>query len=247
MRSDLNKVVTERPRRGGGGPSQPKGYRKNTDLSEDAPKREKIRRKWIEDWNEGKEFSDVLGPLNRWLHSKIGCNWDDIYSEISTTLKKTSKTMLHIYTHIFQFVETKVRIIDGVAYHHNWDFPIKSYGNYYNFYVHPETNVLCLAPKNKKKKWKNKGPQAIKIDGQFYLKIDNIWYKVETKKFEPTKYLDTTYSGFKVYRDHYYAYDPVIKQTFTSQWYAREMYGECVIGVSKQQLNKKEIKKLDLK
>src|SRR6266404_1978920 len=82
MRSDMKKVVTERPR-GGGGVKTPKGEKRDWQRHavEDLPKRERIRAKW-DHTNGGKYFTDVLGPLYRFLLKQAGRPWDNVYSEI---------------------------------------------------------------------------------------------------------------------------------------------------------------------
>jgi hypothetical protein len=50
-------------------------------------------------WN-AKEFSDVLGPLRRYLRKQAGRPWDKVWSEIATTLDSRSLTGQHIFDHI---------------------------------------------------------------------------------------------------------------------------------------------------
>ena len=80
MRSDMAKVVTERPRRGHGNPSKKWGrrLRKNEyDAEDHGPKRAPIARRHQYGWN-AKEFSDLLGPLRRYLRKQVGRPWDKV-------------------------------------------------------------------------------------------------------------------------------------------------------------------------
>jgi hypothetical protein len=73
MRSDMAKVVTERPRRGHGNPSKKWGrrLRKNEyDAEDHGPRRAPIARRHQYGWN-AKEFSDLLGPLRRYLRKQV--------------------------------------------------------------------------------------------------------------------------------------------------------------------------------
>ena len=53
----------------------------------------------------GKVFTDVLGPLYRYLLKQVGRKWDAVYSEVAESLPKTSVQNIHVYTHLWQFVE----------------------------------------------------------------------------------------------------------------------------------------------
>jgi hypothetical protein len=77
MRIDMAKVVTEKPRRGHGNPSKKWGRRlgKNEHDAEDhGPTRAPIARRHQYGWN-AKEFSDLLGPLRRYLRKQVGRPW----------------------------------------------------------------------------------------------------------------------------------------------------------------------------
>ena len=85
MRSDMAKVVTERPRRGHGNPSKKWGRRLRKheyDAEDHGPTRAAIARRHQYGWN-AKEFSDLLGPLRRYLHKQVGRPWDKVWSEIT--------------------------------------------------------------------------------------------------------------------------------------------------------------------
>lgn len=235
MKKFFEKIITERPRACGGVKS-PKGQSKQDQLSENAPKREKIRLKWQKD-HSCKEFTDVISPLNRWLASQVGRPWDKVYSEICENLPKTTKQYIHIHEHIGWFVETNVEIIDGVACHKSGvlhGHPIQSSTSLKDFYVHPKTGLLIEAPRiYKKKRYPPDAPKWKEIQGKKYFQIDGIWYEIETAPIP------------KTYERKYF-YDPVLKQTFKDAIELCRIYGKSEIGVSKRQLNKKEIRQLGL-
>lgn len=112
MRDDMNKVVIERPRYGGKGGSR-KTYEKaslprekrsfkgvDVDLR---PKRESMRKKHRVN-GDAKEFSDLLGPLEGYLFSKVGEPWNDVWSDICKVLKGGSLQAAHIKGHVKQMV-----------------------------------------------------------------------------------------------------------------------------------------------
>lgn len=142
MRSDMYKVVTERPRVGGGW--SPKGRKANIAL-EDLPKKEGMRKPWQ---GNRKEFSDLINPLRRSLRKNVGRPWDKVYSEIVSILPK-GLVARHILGHVEGDVETHAILIGKVpCYGDGWYYghPIRSG----QLYVNPNTGLLCVV-KNKKR------------------------------------------------------------------------------------------------
>ena len=98
MRSDMHKVVIERPRWNPG----PNKYGRRANLPDEMlPKHEGIRRPYAR----RKALTDLLGPLRRWLHAQIGRPWNDVYSEACAVIKPDSVIRAHIKTHLLEFVE----------------------------------------------------------------------------------------------------------------------------------------------
>ncbi len=235
MRTDFKKVVTERPR-AGGGIKTPKGERRQWNRYEegDEPKREKIRQKWKKSWGE-KQFTDVLGPLYGYLRKQVGRPWNKVYSEISKNLPKTSVQNIHIHTHIDQFVEKDVFIINGVPCHNSGFLhgkPLENYRDHQQLYVNPKTGLLCcLKQKKKKKQVDPKIQPGIKVyPGVQYHKVKNIWYEVKVK---PDK-IDVLNTAF-------YVADPVLDYQYRNTEEQKAVYGGLYIATSKRPLTKKEI------
>jgi hypothetical protein len=79
----MAKVVTERPRRGHGNPSKKWGCRLNVKefgLDDHGPTRAPIarRRQYGSNW---KEFSDLLGPLRRYLRKQAASLGQDLVGD----------------------------------------------------------------------------------------------------------------------------------------------------------------------
>ena len=116
MRDDLNKVLTERPRRGSDSRNLKTGarFKDYDDAKEDAyslPKRGKalMGNRALGPHDESKDFTDKLGPLKRWLASQVGRNWDRVYSEIKQAFPNTNKQNHHlIETHLLGYIEHNV-------------------------------------------------------------------------------------------------------------------------------------------
>ena len=123
MRIDMAKVVTERPRRGHGNPSKKWGRRlgKNEHDAEDhGPTRAPIARRHQYGWN-AKEFSDLLGPLRRYLRKQVGRPWNKVWSEIVRNLDSRSLSGQHIFDHIRWEVAQHVSLgPDGSLHRIRW-------------------------------------------------------------------------------------------------------------------------------
>ena len=142
MRSDMAKVVTERPRRGHGNPGKKWGRRlrkSEYDAEDHGQSRAPIARHHQYGWN-AKEFSDLLGPLRRYLRKQVGRPWDKIWSEITRNLDSRSLSGQHIFDHIGWEVEQHVWLSSGGSlYHNRWSGVLPVSG----LYVHPTTRLLC--------------------------------------------------------------------------------------------------------
>jgi hypothetical protein len=158
MRPDMHKVVVERPRHGR---SWATSTASPKPPSEDSPRYESMkanhtRRKW---------FSDLLGPLRRWLQSQVGRPWNDVYSEACAVIKPDSIIRAHVKTHLLEFVERhtfmhegKVCVLD--TSHRGGVKPVTEIGWRRSvFFVHPETGLLKPIPQVSKRAWRAREPQ----------------------------------------------------------------------------------------
>ena len=203
MRRDMSKVVTERYRYGSRNTGRfkkdnPENIRHISSIS-----RNIFNNGYIDDlddidtfskWStsprrnhyEWKEFSDLLGPLERFLNKQIGRKWDDVYSEICKNLPNTSMAGDHIRQHVFQIVEIHTFLgLDNKIYQkpkYGGGFvEISSYSRKQQLYVHPVTGILLLA--KRRKRTKHVG-EITKITNKnlpgWYEKFDGIWYEMKT-------------------------------------------------------------------
>jgi hypothetical protein len=136
--------------------------------------------------NKTKWFSDCLGPLYRWLEFHVGHDWNYVYSKLSQILDSTTLSGRHIISHVWQYVERDVELIDGIPYRKSGSYPYPLGGHGYDrLYVHPETGILCVAERIKKEP-KQKPDDFLFVDAyHHYRKIDGLWYAIELADFEP--------------------------------------------------------------
>ncbi len=199
MRSDMKKVVAERPRSGRSYAAHHKYYRKKPTLIVDEEGNleaidslsvgGKISLRGGKFNPEHKSFSDLIGPLRRFLHSKIGQKWDDVYSEIAEHLKGGTTLQQHIRDHVRDFVATKTLRIEGK------DYQVTTYGIrelwvYPAFYVDPVNGNLTRSPGYGRRLYKplarSKYLGRRVLDGTEvdygFRKVNETWYEVWYQK-----------------------------------------------------------------
>ena len=231
MRPDMKKVVVERPRWG----SRQSNHKFSARLKyvpghdyEEQPKKvygfesHAVDRgnKYFE-----KEFTDVLGPLKRFLRKNVGRPWDKVYSELCCGLDRRKATGLHIFQHVENFVETSCRLVEGKPLCYSDDCPVRW------FYVHPRTGLLCEAPDRsgarERKRAAALAEEVILLrlnDETGYRKHQGIWYRVKLRHLLVRWFSEDT------------AYDIFLKET------VRLRPGEYWIATEKKQCNRDELK-----
>ncbi|MEK7559679.1 MAG: hypothetical protein AAB522_00035 [Patescibacteria group bacterium] len=148
MRNDFSRIVIESPRRGSWMPNRKTRLRitennYNPEVHDLLPTRESMCRiNRITGWFY-KEFTDVIGPINRFLKSRLGQMWDDVFSEIAKAIPANSpQPIWHVRKdHIMEYVERHCFVgPDGKIWSKHWfvrpEQPVDG------FYVHPETGRL---------------------------------------------------------------------------------------------------------
>lgn len=256
MREDMAKVVTERPR---SGPrvKAPKGEHRRRDWEERhgcEPYSEKIGRKW-HSW-EGKNFTDVLGPLYGYLLKQVGRPWDKVYSEICRHLPADSVQGSHIRDHVFQFVELHVKMIDGKPYNSEGTYPIHHYNRGYPFglYVNPVTGLLCKlkAEPLPRRKRTFAGVPVPGVTDRQYHKIEGVWYELTLKSVaspepEINSRIYYTRQNIRWSSSRYELHSDVGYKKELSYSERYELYGGDFVATAKRQLNSKEIKRAGLR
>jgi hypothetical protein len=119
MRSDFSKILVERERSGSttGYISSRRNRRKFNDQRnfEDASKCGKI--KTVHGYYGTKALNENLSPLKRFLLSRVGQNWDKVYSEICSVMDKDNTVQAHIFQHLWRYVQKDIiKIEKGIPY-----------------------------------------------------------------------------------------------------------------------------------
>jgi hypothetical protein len=242
MRPDMAKVIVERPRRGGN------NTRRGRSVPDDLqPTTEGMRAPHVRHYG-GKELNEYLSPLYRFLRSRAGQPWDQVWSEISKNIRATNAIQQHVRDHVMMWVCTKTCIgEDGEVWLLD-SRPNPAVNSLCHFYVHPESGLLVFNThlsnwKNRWRRAKKEGDEKQKAvsrtlpNGVEIRKHEGIWYEVTLRPVPKPQWVDgwTDRKGHthKVWRA-VPVFDVLLKRTIS------ENYGTYVS--SKRQLNHHELK-----
>lgn len=198
MRADMHKVIVEEPRGGRGRGRHNATVRKDrcrrrmldADALDALPHTGPIEpRDGATRW-----FGEHLGPLRRFLMSRVGRPWDSVYSEIRQNLQATSTVHMHILQHLFQYVHTRVVVVGREVYDadpkYAWQGePRPLWDNHRTFYVDPKSGEL-RRPKRGVTPWRVAlAPDDVDLrrlpDGRRVAALNGAWFEVEVARLEP--------------------------------------------------------------
>jgi hypothetical protein len=232
----MHKVVVERPRGGQGWARQ---FPRPKAGFDDLPARQGIRRPH----SQRKWFTDVLGPLRRWMHSQVGRPWNAVYSEACAVIKPDSVVRAHIKTHLLEFVQRHTFMQDGRVwcFTHGWQAggrPIEQAASRWTpFYVHPITGRLCEVPPRPRRRPHEELRDRRAVTQRWLTKtlllrrIHGLWFACEMRPFPPEHERGNRPDRFDLAER---------KQLSGAE--ASKIYGQEVYCIAKLQLSRKELK-----
>lgn len=150
MRSDMAKVIVERPRYGSSNSSRKKGYGKylQTTPADELPRCEPLAGRWQ---GMQKTLNEHLGPMRRFLRSRVGRPWNKIHEELCEFVSFENAVQKHILAHVFDYVHQHVtRMGDQIIPRSGWrrGSPL----GVGQMYICPDTGLLKVIPKCKRRK-----------------------------------------------------------------------------------------------
>jgi hypothetical protein len=162
MRSDMHKVIVERPRPQSRHDFDSHKVRmaKKVSLNEDGDVEDNygnhMSAKASKYRGDTRSFNENLSPLYRWFDSKVGKKWDDVYSELRAGLNMDSTVQAHVMQHARDQVSLHCYYDeDGklLSDDHNRRRNYGAIPNYvYGLYVDPKDGILKDAGKYNWKK-----------------------------------------------------------------------------------------------
>jgi len=139
MRDDMDKVIVERPRRGGSWQGDGRAWRN----SKEAGSRLGMKR----GYHRTKGLNENLAPLKRWLHKQVHRPWNKVYAELCSGIDRRSTVQAHIFEHIDDFVARNAELRDGQVWvpAERWRSHLRaplSEAAHVELFVHPVTGIL---------------------------------------------------------------------------------------------------------
>jgi hypothetical protein len=198
MREDIAEIIIERPRIG--------SNRRHRDIKGLTGLYHKDKANWANGdhltkekmsisnrGHEGKELNENLAPLQRFIESKIGHNWNNVFSEISEHISPNSTVQMHILQHVFQYVKKDVyKIKDGKIFriyrkeNNSFGHRIELYKD--EIYIDPDDNIVKKYKWGKERfRYKSQIDGRIKVDeNQYIIRFVDKWYFCTFKPFDNT-------------------------------------------------------------
>lgn len=183
-----------------------------------------------------------IKPVLRFIGQNVGRPWDFVWSEICDVLRSDTDSGLHIRETILRYIEREV-VIDENGTPRNPDGRALSSWRWPNYYVHPETGLLCVAPKDKPRA-SARPPFAILDGALVFKKIDGVWYELVMKEWTDEERKTERARGFGAPLKWEKPFS-----SYLTEWESKYRYGSrnCRYASDKRQLNSREIRQLGLR
>lgn len=174
MRSDMWKVIVERPRLGRGYASTLR-RRASKLLPRD---HEGEHLDVIERFQRTKSLNENLAPLQRYLARQVGRPWDKVYSEMRAQISFDNVVQKHVLEHLHQLIELRPQIVDGVVYREDgWPLTQRRHGG--GLYVDPKSGLI-MRPRVRRRaaSTKKRDDFASLGSSACLLRIDGAWWHI---------------------------------------------------------------------
>jgi len=239
MRADMAKVIVERPRHGSRQGSKGKGYqRRHQRLSwEEQPRREGMK---VRSAGAHKHFNEHLGPLIRFLRSRVGQPWDKVFSEICARVNRNSAVQDHVRDHVSDIVVTDVVLRDGMPCYggSRHGQPLRTFYRWPILYVCPTTGLLRPIKPHRPTPAPLRSHPPVKVAaGLVCVYRDRRWHLLRVLPLP-----DEVHRPASPEQDVWL--DRRVRD-LTPQA-AREAYGAAVYAVSSRLVGKKELRRLPI-
>jgi len=249
MRSDMYKVIVERPRGWKG------GDRTATQLRDDlgGPTHLGMRAGYA-----GRFLNENLAPLRRYLRSQVGRPWNKVFSEISAGIDRRNTVQQHIHQHIDDYIAINVGTRDGrLVDLGNGGQCNRGFGELgQELYVDPNSGLIRI---NKAyHAWRHEAVdrreqaqaqliarRRILNDRTVLLRIEDLWFEVTLAELPAARTIESgCLCRKKVVIER--RYDVVLRRKINRYCDSGErerVYGSSdLYAVSKRQLSKRELK-----
>jgi hypothetical protein len=177
MRADMAQVIIERPRYGSSDPSRKKSYRKHQQRTplDEQPRHEPMLGRWR---GMSKMLNEHLGPLRRFLRSRVGRPWNNVHRELCEHVSFDNAVQKHILAHIHESVSRVVERVGDQIYDRD-----RRWGGHNRglrpgeLYVDPDTGYLQIVKPIRRRQ----DPLRIARPEGLNLQREGIWWQVTVR------------------------------------------------------------------
>jgi len=230
MRKDMKDVIVNSPRVGGYKYTAPRFK------ADDDSTHQKFER--MNYYGYAREMTNRLVVVNRYLRSKVGWHFDDIWADVCRTNHKTSFRSQHLRGHVLDFI---YKVTHGVRY------CLGGYCNYANSHpVIPDSNCCAFYLDEKNilrelidRRWRAPKPKKsgiVDFNKKVFYQHEGIWYEIETANVDVVTLRVSCLVNDAFNLCHY--------TTRPAEEVWRVYHGRRY-PVTKRQINSREIKKLE--
>lgn len=223
MRADMAQVIIERPRHGSSDPSRKKGYRKLLQRIplDEQPRQEPMLGRWH---GMSKSLNEHLGPLRRFLRSRVGRPWNHVHRELCEHVSFDNAVQKHILAHIYQYVVQFVDRCGDRIYDRRlgWSGRRRAL-RAGEMYLDPRTGYLQIVKPHRLRR----DPQRIARPEGLYLQRDGTWWQVTVRPL-PNNRRD----GWDLWLER-----PLNR---VSDELCQSTYGQAVYAVAQRPLSRRE-------
>jgi len=249
MRTDMYKVIVERPRSWKSKDKDAHRLRRDFDGPSQLGMRAGYGRPHL---------NENLNPLQRYLRAQVGRPWDKVYSEIAQTIDRRNTVQQHVYQHLDGFVAVKVawqdeRLVDLDAWSGVGEVSQE-------LYVDPRTGLLrrnksyrTWTQRSRERARKHEAEiharRRIVDDATQLHRIDGEWYEIRLAPLPPGEMKDVMVRGHKVRKYVTEQRYDVLRKCMTAELDLEmaQVYGiRLVYAASKRQLSHREKKNYGL-
>jgi hypothetical protein len=255
MRHDMDKVIVERPRYGSRMNNDDKGERKrleravsNPDLLPPRASSARGRRAKM------KQLNEHLGPLRRFLNSRVGRHWDKVYAEVRQRINPDSVQQMHILQHLvgpIGYVQTDVKAGPEGSFTDLRGLPLRG-----GWFVNPKTGCLERNPQSylhggqAKGRWswaaRNNPAVYVERDGKHFREIAGVWYEVELRPVTPPLRPRPLAPRLPDAWPEPQVYDAILR-CHPTYGQLRAEHGDYVYAAAKRQISSREIQRYQLR
>jgi hypothetical protein len=256
MREDMDKVIVERPRYGSRTSSDDKGERKRLERARFDPDLLPARASTSRGRRaKMKHLNEHLGPMRRFLNSRVGQHWNKVYAEVRQRINPDSTQQMHILQHLlgpFGYVQTDVKVgpegtftdLRGRRLDAGW-------------FVNPKTGCLQRNPQSYyhggRATWRwprvmPREPAAVYVrrDGKHFREIEGVWYEVELRPVALPLREHPMGPPFPDRWPEPQVFDAILR-CHPTYGQLRAEHGDYVYAAAKRQISSREIRRYQLR